>query len=756
MNRRLGFRGRCQTDSGVIVRLRKNPRLRKRGTARVVTLLLNDNDLDLQGDIRSKLPSVRIRRYTASRSIKDRRIDLQRINEGRYVRPRPFWERYEDLKNRNRMSFRNVAKAVKVSTLERIEIQARKWHKWKMKFKDLRQSLTVFHGTLRGIEGRYGMAIMTYFRFVKWLMFLNFYIMLITFAILVIPFAALSPSKFDDILGNKSLPAAANVSSEVYNMTLQAVNCTQQYIRHTDQVHGSLHTGATLFVDLIQGTGYMERSMLFYGAYNNRTYEEDGHQTVYNIGVAYLISVFSSFLLSFILIIKNSAKNMKASHGVEKSVAQFTNKVFGGWDYCIKESRAANHKKKVIGGALAADLAEQERSKRLGLRTWVDWLEVWGMRIVINTLVFILLCGSLALIGLTTSKMIDESNGTKSSAGYTLFYQFVPHLTITLINLVVPRVFQKLVFFEEYKHETQIKITLFRSILLRLASPVALMVMLYHKLLLEDDEETKICGNLRWTADDDPSSVRCWETYVGQQVYKLLLIDIVVGILVVLLWHTPRRYINTKYRDRFKLVRLVGPQEFDLAKSVVDIIYAQNLCWFGLLFCPLIPAITLLHNIIVFFVKKVDLFKNCRPESRPYKTSKSTSLFMKVLLLSFMLAVVPAGYIVGKIQPSQSCGPFRMYSDHSYRMYHSLVNYVYSWNKAPQAVFFFIGTGIFVVPLLILLLLLMYYYWVIGRGYATKEEFALEDLKMEKMDTKFLLKQINKEKEELLRKDSDC
>lgn len=103
------------------------------------------------------------------------------------------------------------------------------------------------------VAGRYGMAIMTYFRFVKWLMFLNFYIMMITFAILVIPFAVLSPSKFDDILRNKSLPAT-NVSSEVYNMTVQAVNCTQQYIRHQDQVHGSVHTGATLFVDLIQGT----------------------------------------------------------------------------------------------------------------------------------------------------------------------------------------------------------------------------------------------------------------------------------------------------------------------------------------------------------------------------------------------------------------------------------------------------------------------------------------------------------------------
>ena len=51
---------------------------------------------------------------------------------------------------------------------------------------------------------------------------------------------------------------------------------------------------------------------------------------------------------------------MKASHGVEKSVAQFTNKVFGGWDYCIKDNRAANHKKKVIGGALAVSVMSQD------------------------------------------------------------------------------------------------------------------------------------------------------------------------------------------------------------------------------------------------------------------------------------------------------------------------------------------------------------------------------------------------------------
>jgi hypothetical protein len=50
----------------------------------------------------------------------------------------------------------------------------------------------------------------------------------------------------------------------------------------------------------------------------------------------------------------------------------------------------------------------------------------------------------------------------------------------------------------------------------------------------------------------------------------------------------------------------------------------------------------------VLSILKVDLLKNCRPESRPYKTSKSTSLFMKVLLLSYMFAVVPVGYVIGK------------------------------------------------------------------------------------------------------------
>lgn len=51
-------------------------------------------------------------------------------------------------------------------------------------------------------------------------------------------------------------------------------------------------------------------------------------------------------------------------------------------------------------------------------------------------------------------------------------------------------------------------VDIFRSIFLWLVFLVVLMVMLYDKLLLEDDEEIKICGNLRWIVDDDFSFVR--------------------------------------------------------------------------------------------------------------------------------------------------------------------------------------------------------------------------------------------------------
>jgi hypothetical protein len=33
------------------------------------------------------------------------------------------------------------------------------------------------------------------------------------------------------------------------------------------------------------------------------------------------------------------------------------------------------------------------------------------------------------------------------------------------------------------------------------------------------------------------------------------------------------------FKDKLKLIKMIGPQEFDLTQSVVDIVYSQNICW---------------------------------------------------------------------------------------------------------------------------------------------------------------------------------
>ena len=39
------------------------------------------------------------------------------------------------------------------------------------------------------------------------------------------------------------------------------------------------------------------------------------------------------------------------------------------------------------------------------------------------------------------------------------------------------------------------------------------------------------------------------------------------------------RLIHSKLKDKYKLVAMVGQQEFALNKSVLDLVYLQALCW---------------------------------------------------------------------------------------------------------------------------------------------------------------------------------
>lgn len=696
----------------------------------------------LDGDDDSYFQRTKSKRRERSKTLRERKLERNASQKDSSLKAtKTLGERYAEMKNNDDVTARNLATLMRQdhredSTLRKMNKLrhgngSKTWKNVKRSYNEFSHRISLWYSTFKEIEGEYGTAVMTYFKFLKWLLKLNLYTMLITFCVITIPFLVLGPSSYED-------------SVRSVNNSQDSIDCTAEYINYMDNFT-SQESAGEMAIDFLQGTGWMERTILFYGVYYNKTYYSvvEKEEITYNMSLAYLLAVGCSFIICFILIVKNASKSAKVSLGLESSVAKYTNKVFAAWDYCINNQKNAKVKSVGIKFEITADLKEQTRTELWDLKKFGDRCAIYFKRVVINLLVIILLGGSLALIAYTAQQMIELQKKEYEDI-VILIIQYVPYLTITILNLGVPIIFQKLVQFEMYKYETELKLTLARSVLLRLSSPIVLLAILYQQLIVTSKDSTSgKCGNVRWSATGSGlrGDVKCWETYVGQQVYKLVLLDLFVECGILFFGNVPRSIMYRKFKDKSKVIKMIGPQEFDLTQSVVDIVYSQNICWLGMMFSPLIPFMTFL-KILIFFYSKKFLLKYCEAQERPYRTSRSNSLFMLVLLLSFVFAAAPIGYMVGRLQPSQSCGPFRLYSDANVVMFNTVSYTVASWPSVLRDLFSFLGTVGFFVPVIIALCLLMYYYWLLGQGFKKTEKILQHQLKMEGKDKQYLMERV--------------
>lgn len=108
----------------------------------------------------------------------------------------------------------------------------------------------VFSCCILFFTGQYGTAAMTYFRFIKWLMFLNIYIMIIMFCVITVPYLALGPYTFNSSLTD------VNVSG--YR---EAIECTTQYEIYHSNLTETESIGQQV-LDLLQGTVSSHRSII--------------------------------------------------------------------------------------------------------------------------------------------------------------------------------------------------------------------------------------------------------------------------------------------------------------------------------------------------------------------------------------------------------------------------------------------------------------------------------------------------------------
>ena len=94
----------------------------------------------------------------------------------------------------------------------------------------------------------------------------------------------------------------------------------------------------------------------------------------------------------------------------------------------------------------------------------------------------------------------------------------------------------------------------------------------------------------------------CWETSIGQELYKLTVMDLGVQAMIIFMVDLPRVLIFGRCSSGYIGGKL-GSIEFGISKNVLDLVYSQAICWIGIFYSPLIVAVTVVKSIILYYFR---------------------------------------------------------------------------------------------------------------------------------------------------------
>ncbi|NXX89135.1 TMC7 protein, partial [Centropus bengalensis] len=592
------------------------------------------------------------------------------------------------------------------------------WKQWKRasskslrKFvnevKELSSYLKLWRHDIHSIEGKFGTGIQSYFSFLRFLVLLNFIIFILMFSFVTLPSII---SKYGVFNSSFAKIPPKNVEP----------HCTV----YKPSGNKGLVYFYTYLKDLLSGTGFLEMTSLFYGYYAI----DDAWFSIlrYNLPLAYLLATFAYLALSLLWIIKRSVEGFKQNlvHD-EDQFQSYCNKVFAGWDFCITDPNAARLKHRSLQYELQTDLEEERMKRKIADRTMKEKLRIYSLRIFINIIVIAVLSGCFYSIYRATVFSQENSNvsirGDIRTDAANLLVQYLPSMVITLANFIAPQIFSILIRFEDYSPAFEIRLTLMRCVFVRLANIGVLLFSLWSQISYCATDKCKACG---YNYELYP----CWESQVGQEMYKLMIFDFIIIIAVTLFFDFPRKLLVT--HCSCKPVQWCGLQEFGISDNVLEIIYGQTICWIGTFFSPLLPAIATVKYFIIFYIKKISLIHTRKPPARPIRASSSNFFFLVVLLIGLVLAFIPLGISIAHIPSSKACGPFR--------------NYNTSWAVVPatvlgfptglQQVLYGIASEAFAVPFFMVICLVMFYFIALAGAHKRVVEQLREQLVMVRFD----------------------
>ncbi|XP_059936993.1 transmembrane channel-like protein 6 isoform X5 [Mesoplodon densirostris] len=389
--------------------------------------------------------------------------------------------------------------------------------------------------------------------------------------------------------------------------------------------------------------GCFTHTVMYYGYYSNATLNQpcasplDGGQCTpeagglpYNMPLAYLFTVGVAFFITCITLVYSMSRSFGESYRVGSTSGVHAVTVFCSWDYKVTQKWATRLQHDNIRTQLKELLAEG--------RPWQRPRGACGRlrQAAVLGLVWLLCLGTTLVCALAvytfSELVIQQSRVSAEREGALLALPLV----VCLLNLGAPYLFRVLAILERHDSPVlEVYVAICRNLILKM---VILGILCYHWL-----------GRRVGTLKD-----QCWEDFVGQELYRLMVMDFIFTLLDTFLGELVWRLISEKRSQR------KGKPEFDIAGNVLELIYGQTLTWLGVLFSPLLPAMQIIKLLFLFYVKKTSLMANCQAPRRPWRASHMSTVFTSLLCFpSFLGAAVFLCYAIWHVKPSSICGPFR-------------------------------------------------------------------------------------------------
>uniref|UniRef100_A0A2K5PB99 Transmembrane channel-like protein n=1 Tax=Cebus imitator TaxID=2715852 RepID=A0A2K5PB99_CEBIM len=302
------------------------------------------------------------------------------------------------------------------------------------------------------------------------------------------------------------------------------------------------------------------------------------------------------------LLLPSSVSGLKQTLLAESgALTSYSHRVFSAWDFGLCGDVHVRLRQRIILYELQVELEETMLRRQAAVRTLGQQARVWSVRVLLNLLVVALLGAAFYGVYWATQSTVElqETPLVQEMPLLKLGVNYLPSIFIAGVNFVLPPVFKLIAPLEGYTRSRQIVLILLRTLFLRLASLVVLLFSLWNQITCGGDAEAEDCKTCGYNYKELP----CWETVVGQEMYKLLLFDLLTGLAVALLIQFPRKLLCGLCPGA--LGRLAATQEFQVPDEVLGLIYAQTVVWVGSFFCPLLPLLNTVKFLLLFYLKKV-------------------------------------------------------------------------------------------------------------------------------------------------------